>query len=211
MLGVWRRLRTLGSERYAGSQGREGVALRGVSPPASEARSRRLRVLALEFYARGDRRARGRDLELTRQERIAFLLEHLEDVRHGVRDRGTSGEAIPLMCAAWNSPSYRELERLLPRLRSEHPPLAWHLSQTYFAPRRRVLSCPRCSWQTHSWASLNFHRHAGRNVALVPRVLRVVPAKVRPELVGAAIAWLDESWQGGVFVPDALLPLVSTA
>jgi hypothetical protein len=41
----------------------------------------------------------------------------------------------------------------------------------------------------------------------VPRVLRVVPLEVRPELVAEAIAWLDERWRGGVFVPDELLPL----
>ena len=115
------------------------------------------------------------------------------------------------MCAAWNGPSYRELERLLPFLLAEQPRLASHLSRTYFAPRRRVLTCPRCSWQTDIWASASFHRHGRTNVALVPRVLRVVPFGVQAELVEEALAWLDEHWQGGVFVPDELLPLVGVA
>jgi hypothetical protein len=34
---------------------------------------------------------------------------------------------------------------------------------------------------------------------------------VRAELVAEAIAWLDERWRGGVFVPDELLPLVAAA
>jgi hypothetical protein len=112
------------------------------------------------------------------------------------------------MCAAWNSPSYRELERLLTLLLAEQPRLASYLSRTYFSPRRRVLTCPRCTWQTAIWATASFHRHGSTNVALVARVLRVVPIGVRAELVEKAVTWLDEHWHGGVFVPDELLPLV---
>jgi hypothetical protein len=42
-------------------------------------------------------------------------------------------------------------------------------------------------------------------------VLRVVPFGVRADLVQEAVTWLDEHWQGGVFVPDELLPLVGVA
>jgi hypothetical protein len=108
-------------------------------------------------------------------------------------------------------PCYQELERLLPLLRSERPRLAWHLSHTYFAPRRRVLVCPRCSLRLDLWASASFHRHGRSNVALVPRVLRVVPLEVRAELVVAALGWLDGHWRGDVFVPDELLPLMEAA
>jgi hypothetical protein len=148
---------------------------------------------------------------VTRRERIAFLLEHLEDVRAGVRDRGAGAEHIPLMCAAWNSPSYRELERLLTLLLAERPHLASHLSRTYFATRRRMLTCPRCDGRVEVWSSVSFHRHGHTNVALVPRVLRVVPLEVRAEVVEDAIAWLEEQWHGDVFVPDELLPLVGVA
>jgi hypothetical protein len=44
------------------------------------------------------------------------------------------------MYACWNHPSYRQLERLLPELRSEQPMLASHLARTFFTPRRRVLA-----------------------------------------------------------------------
>jgi hypothetical protein len=71
-----------------------------------------------------------------------------------------------------------------------------------------VLVCRRCSSTTHIWASVTFHMHGHTNVALVPRALRVVPLAVRAELVEEALGWLDEHWQGGVFVPDELLPLV---
>ena len=137
------------------------------------------------------------------------MLEHLEDVRYGVRDRGAGAEHIPLMCAAWNSPSYRELERLLTLLLAEQPRLASHLSRTFFAPRRQVLQCPRCRGVLPSWSSVNFHKHGNSNVALVPRVLRVLPPAVKAELVGEAIGWLDERWRGDVYVPDELLPLVA--
>jgi len=83
---------------------------------------------------------------MSRPERIAFLLSNLEDARNGIRDSGgvEAGEHLPLMCRVWNHPSFQELERLLPLLRSERRRLAWHLAKTYFAPRRRVLECPRC-------------------------------------------------------------------
>jgi hypothetical protein len=161
--------------------------------------------------AQSERGSHNGTLDSTRRERIAFLLEHLEDVRAGVRDRGGEADHIPLMCAASNSPSYKELERLLPLLRAERPALAWHLRATYFAPRRRVLMCPRCQGVVPSWSSVNFHKHAAKNVALVPRVLRVVPVRVRPRLVAEAVGWLDERWRGEVYVPDELLPLVASA
>jgi hypothetical protein len=101
------------------------------------------------------------------------------------------------MCRAWNAPGYQELERLFPVLRSERrPPPAWHLSRTFFAPRRRVLTCPRCDWRTDIWTSASFHRHDRTNVALVPRVLRVVPLGVSAETVEEAVGWLDERWRG---------------
>jgi hypothetical protein len=34
---------------------------------------------------------------------------------------------------------------------------------------------------------------------------------VRPEHVAVALAWLEQHWRGGVYVPDELLPLVSVA
>ncbi|MBA2707504.1 MAG: hypothetical protein H0U59_06850, partial [Gemmatimonadaceae bacterium] len=137
---------------------------------------------------------------MTRQERIRFLLEHLEDVRSGVRDRGgESGEHLPLMCRAWNSASYQELERLLPALRREQPRLAWHVVKTFFAPRRQVLQCPRCRGVMPSWSSVNFHKHNHTNVAVVPRVLRMVPGEVQGEIVERGIGWLDEHWRGDVY------------
>lgn len=119
---------------------------------------------------------------MTRRERIAFLLEHLEDVRAGVRERGSGGDHIPLMCRVWNHPSFQELERLVPLLRSEQPTLAWHLLEHSFAPRRWVSACPACGRSTHAWTSTNFHKHGRRNVALVPRVLRITPRSYSPRL-----------------------------
>jgi hypothetical protein len=46
--------------------------------------------------------------------------------------------------------------------------------------------------------------------ARTPRLARGV-ARGAGELVAEAIAWLDERWRGGVFVPDELLPLVEAA
>ena len=82
------------------------------------------------------------------------------------------------------------------------PPISVSAGACSSAPLSRVVPV---------WSSTNFHEHDGKNVALPPRVLRVVPLEVRAELVEQAIAWLDERWRGGVFVPDELLPLVVAA
>jgi len=51
---------------------------------------------------------------LTRRERIVVLLDNYTDVEAGLRDRkGEDVLHLPLMCKAWNHPSYRELDRLL--------------------------------------------------------------------------------------------------
>jgi hypothetical protein len=68
---------------------------------------------------------------------------------------------------------------------------------TYFhAPRRRVNVCPRCKTVMPSWSSVNFHKHGHTNVAVVPRVVRIVDPSVREEQVEAAVGWLDAEWSG---------------
>ena len=76
----------------------------------------------------------------------------------------------------------------------------------YFRPSsRRVLECPRCRGILPSWSTINFHKHSHQNVAVVPRVLRVLDPQVRPAQVELAITWLDEHWPDpGPFVPDDL-------
>jgi len=57
---------------------------------------------------------------LTRRERSVVLLDNYTDVGAGLRDRkGEDVLHLPLMCRAWNHPSYRELDRLLGRLKDE--------------------------------------------------------------------------------------------
>jgi hypothetical protein len=146
-----------------------------------------------------------------RAELIDFLLQHLEDVRAGVRDQGEAGEHIPLMCACWNHPSYQKLEALLVRLRHEQPRLARHLLENYFAPRRRVLACGGCGRMWDAWATVSFHRHGRKSIAVVPRVVRRTSPELRSELVSAGIMWLEREWQGEVYLPDELLGLASAA
>lgn len=151
-------------------------------------------------------------LNTTRRERIVVLLENYVDVESGLRDRRGDGEHLPLMCRPWNQPreGYPELDHQLGRMRSLEPTLYWHLSQTFFhATHRRVLQCPRCRGVVPTWSSVNFHKHGHSNVAVVPRVVRVVHGQVRTQSVEDAIDWLERSWRGEVFVPDELLPAVA--
>jgi len=147
-----------------------------------------------------------------RRDRILVLLENYSDVESGLRDRRGDGEHLPLMCRPWNQPreGYPELDHQLGVMRSAEPTLYWHLSQTYFyATRRRVLECPRCRGVMPSWWSGNFHKHGHSNVAVVPRVVRVVRGEVRTQSVDDAVTWLERNWRGEVFVPDELLPAVA--
>lgn len=149
---------------------------------------------------------------VARRDRIVVLLENYVDVESGLRDRRGDGEHLPLMCRPWNQPrqGYPELDHQLGRMRDSEPTLYWHLSQTYFhSTRRRVLECPRCRGIVPTWHSVNFHKHGHSNVAIVPRVIRVVRSEVRTATVDDAVTWLERNWRGEVFIPDELLPAVA--
>ena len=150
---------------------------------------------------------------MTRQERIRFLLENFQDVQAGVRDRGSGGDHVPLMCRAWNHPSYQELERLLPLLGIAARPLYRAIVGTFVHSRavRRAV-CPRClAVQAPSFVG-ELHAHGNRkSAAFVARMVRVPLYPVAERDVDGAIEWLDANWRGGVFVPDELLPLVAVA
>jgi len=161
------------------------------------------------------------DTTKARRERIVVLLENYTDVEAGLRDRKGDAEHLPLMCKAWNHQSYRELDRLLGAMKDEQHRLYWHLAEMYFRSlKRHVLVCPKCG-VLPTWGSKNFqniqvgephrihHKHGHSNVAVVPRVVRVVRAEVRTQSVEDAIDWLEANWRGSVFVPDELLPAVA--
>lgn len=151
---------------------------------------------------------------LTRPERIRFLLEYYVDVVAGVRDRGTGGEHIPLMCACWNHPSYQELERLRGEMRTGAPALYKAVVAVYVYPRfvRRAV-CPKCDVVAppELVGELHRHRHGRKSAPFVARMVRVPLYPVVAGHVDAAIGWMDERWRGSVFVPDELLPLVEAA
>lgn len=137
-----------------------------------------------------------------------MLLENYRDVEAGWRDQRGEGEHIPLMCRPWNMPAegYPELDHQLGCLKKQKPTYYWHLAETYFrSVRRRVNQCPRCLGVQPSWSSVNFHKHGQSNVAVVPRVLIVTRGGVSPEMVSAAVDWLEVHWRGAVFVPSELV------
>jgi hypothetical protein len=150
---------------------------------------------------------------VTRRERIAFLLEHFHDVLAGVRDRGSGGENLPLMCSAWNAPSYQELERLLPLLGASARPLYRAVMGMYVHPRfvRRAV-CPRCGTVKAPSFVGELHRHShGKSAAFVARMTRVPLYPVEQRDVDGALVWLDDHWRGEPYVPEELLPLVAVA
>ena len=143
----------------------------------------------------------------SRRELIVVLLDNYVDVEaQGMRDQRGDGEHLPLMSRCWNHPSYRELDRLLGRMKDERTHLYWHLAETYFrATHRRVLQCPRCRGVMPAWSSVSFHKHGHSSVAVVPKVIRVVQVGVRVPVVEDGVTWLERNWQGEVFLPDELM------
>ena len=149
---------------------------------------------------------------VSRRTRIVILLENYNDVEAGLRDRGSDGEHLPLMCRPWRVPrqGYPELDHQLGVMKDLAPTLYWHLANIYFtATSRRVLECPRCRSVVPTWSTVNFHKHGHTNVAVVPRVIRVPQSPVSTRSVDDAIDWLSANWRGEVFLPDELLPKVA--
>ena len=167
----------------------------------------------------------GRDRDLgARFEHLCTLLENYQDVLDGIQDGTRSfvgpGDGLALMCEAWNSPAYQQLERLRIVLSSEEPALYWQIAEVYFrAGRRQVAACPRCGEQVspkpESLPDRTLHygfcqqkRCRPAKVRMSPLVVRVVSKAVEPAMVVLGVQWLEERWAGGVFVPEDVQAVV---
>jgi hypothetical protein len=150
---------------------------------------------------------------VTRRERLTFLLEHYQDVLAGLRDQGNGDVHLPLMCRAWNHPSYRELERLLGLLQRSQPRGYRAIVGMYVYPRHvRRAVCPKCGTVKAPALVGELHRHPHkRSRAFVARMVRVPLYPVEQREVDGAVTWIDEHFRGEPYVPDELLPLVTAA
>jgi hypothetical protein len=118
------------------------------------------------------------------------------------------------MCAAWNRPElgYPELERLRLAMKVDAPVLYRAVVAVLYPRFVRRAVCPKCLVVKPPELVGELHRHNGRGTSpFVARMLRVPLFPVSDRSVDDAISWLDEHWAGGVYIPDELLPLVSTA
>jgi hypothetical protein len=108
---------------------------------------------------------------------------------------------------------YPELERLRLLMKVDAPVLYRAVVAVYVYPRfvRRAV-CPKCGVVKAPGLVGELQRHPNRrSSAFVARMVRVPLYPVAERSVEDAIAWFEERWRGGVFVPDELLPLVSAA
>lgn len=143
---------------------------------------------------------------MSRREVLVALLENYLEVLPGLRDSEGGDGTGTFASSIWQTPQYRELEKLRLRLRAEEPRLYWHLAETYFrCQERRVMRCthsvegrrcphavPVVSYQRAR--TLPVHVHSGRRYKLTPALVKVVSPKVDALLVGEAIEWLLERW-----------------
>lgn len=145
---------------------------------------------------------------MTTRERITVLLEYLVDVREGLpeKERSRSDEMLALMCEAWNSPPYQELERLLPLMRWAEPRNYWHLAERWlrYGEARRAW-CRRCGLH-HASEIGKIHVHPpGRSVTLQPRIERTWHPAMDPHLADRGVEWLERHFRVEPELPKAVL------
>jgi len=133
-----------------------------------------------------------------REEVIVQLLERFQELVEPAGGNGIpgSGDYLPLMPATY-TPSVRELERLLIRMRDERRSQWWHVTERYL----------RCQ---HVNRDVPVKRKGknGKTVTVVERQLVVTfHPGVRAEKVRRGISWLAEEWRLGhePMIPQELM------
>ena len=144
----------------------------------------------------------------TRAQTIRLLLDNYEDVLSGLRDTKGTGDHLPLMCAAWNHSSYRQLTHLLLELRAAQPRPYHHLVARYlWAPHQRRMVCAVCLATYPHWQHPTHHTHGRRNVTLTATISRAPGPD--PTQVTTAVAWLASHWHGRPSLPPELAHLAA--
>jgi hypothetical protein len=149
---------------------------------------------------------------MTPNERIAVLLEYLVDVREGLpeTERRRSDEMLALMCEAWNSPPYQELERLLPLMRWAEPVVYWHVAERWlrYGEVRRAW-CRKCGEHPAGQAGKVHSHPPGKAVTLEPRIVRSWHPALDPRLADRGVEWLARHFRVEPDLPKAVLMVES--
>lgn len=150
---------------------------------------------------------------MTKTETITEMLKRFHEAREtldGKDGSPKSGERVPLMPVTWND-SYRQLERLLIKLRVERTSQHWHVSERYLRCTIRVIEAP-----TRKTKSGNVEILLPAHTELVAgspviggttarcRVRQWSP-RVREEKVRRGVSWLAENYQGEPYMPVEFL------
>ena len=162
------------------------------------------RRVPTEYHPQADPSQNGTLLPPSLKPQIQTLLHHYLDVLEGIPDHEhrTSDDLLALMCPAWNSPAYQQLERLL---RAMPAGLRQAIRVRYERyTERRVAFCRRCGAHPAQKVG-NVHRHPpGRAVTLAPKMVRVLPRDDDPKRVESALEWLARHWAGEIVLPKAI-------
>lgn len=133
-----------------------------------------------------------------REEVIVQLLERFSELVDPMQMRAAEGDGTGLLLMpATYTPSVRELERLLIRMRSERRSQWWHVTERYIRCQRvqRVITEKR-------------RTKAGKTVMVpVDRIVTSWHPGVRQEKVRRGVAWLADNWRLGhePMIPKELL------
>lgn len=131
-----------------------------------------------------------------RQEILTQLLERYNELTDPMQTRRPGdGTHVPLMPETY-TPSVKELERLLIRLRDERHHLWWHINERYLkVTETNAYRCPKCGGITHA----SHHRHRDRRGKLhdYPGARIIVHHwnhRTNPTKIRTAIEWLATEW-----------------
>ena len=128
---------------------------------------------------------------------IAQILERYAELVERGTLSGIAGDSeSPAITPKTYTPSVREVERLMVRLRGERHHLWWHVNERFLkAHTRTVFRCPKCKGQTHAPTHRHRDKHGKHSAYEGVRVLAVTwSPKVNAKKVDAGLAWMAGEW-----------------
>ena len=140
---------------------------------------------------------------------IVELLERFNELTDPMQSGNGDGDSGLRLMPATYTPSVRELERLIVKLREERHNVWWHLNERYLkAVQSTAWECPKCKGVSH--AATHSHRDKRGKLSSYKgvRVLRTSwSERVNPVKVETGVRWVASEWtlKHEPMLPDVVL------
>jgi len=128
---------------------------------------------------------------------IAQILDRWCELTERAGSSGVKGDdgTVALMPKTY-TPSVREVERLMVRLREERHSVWWHVNERFLKAHTRTLfRCPKCKGETHAAQHRHRDKHGKHSNYEGARVLRTTwSPRVDARKVDAGLQWMAGEW-----------------